>query len=196
MRRARRLPSGWRRRCLPFRRCGSRCAGGRIALAAGAAALALVAARGDGEAFAFFRFYAVLDESTIAAANALDGMEPDGVVAVREDRRGWPVGWWFEGLTDRRIAVGSDPRWLGFPAERDAAATVRGVFDGALSPEELRRRADDAGISQMVARKREWIGWQRWLAAPHPAVEVLYDDGVTIVLGIRHERKGPENAGV
>ncbi|MFM9106675.1 MAG: hypothetical protein ACKOWF_08250 [Chloroflexota bacterium] len=155
------------------------------ARAAVAIPVALLAVRGDQEATAFVRFYRVLDTSTIAAAGAIDAAGGSGAAAIREDRRGWPLGWWYEGLTRRDVLVGSDPRWLGFPGEREQAAAVAALFDGTLPPAELRRRAGAAGVGVLACRKWEWIGWERWLAAPDPAVEVLFDDDETIVLRVR-----------
>lgn len=157
--------------------------------------LALVIWRGNGEAQAFFRFYRVLDRSTLLASRAIESANVPGAVAVRADSRGWPIGWWYEGLTTADVIVGSDPRWLGFPVERDAAATVAAIFDGTLTPSLLRNQAQATGISLLACRKWDWIGWERWLAAPRPAVEVVFDDDVTLVLRVI-DPEPPEIAGV
>jgi hypothetical protein len=148
-------------------------------------AIAIVALRGDGEATAFFRFYRVLDASTITAASVLERSSEVTGAAVRADRRGWPSGWWYEGLTTRRVLVGSDPRWLGFPEERTVAEDVGRLFDGSLSPVQLREAAERLGVSHLVLGKWEWIGWERWLAEEDPAVRVWYDDDRTLILALR-----------
>ena len=38
-------------------------------------------------------FYRVVDESLMRAATAIESDAGSGAVAVREDRRGWPIGW-------------------------------------------------------------------------------------------------------
>ncbi len=166
-------------------------------LAAVALALATV---GDNAARAYGTFYRVLDQSLIGAATFVEATEPDGLVAVHADRRGWPVGWWYEGLTEQRIAVGSDPRWLGFPNERQQAELVANLFAPGRSGDELRQMADAAGVELLVTGKWDWIGWDRWLSETDPAVVVAYDDDETIVLRIlpRDAQRGPatENAGV
>ena len=111
-----------------------------------------------------------------------------GVVVVRHDRRGWPIGWWFEGLTEARIAVGSDERWLGFPAERERARLAARFFDAPLSGTELATMARQSDVALLVFRKWEWIGWQRWLEEPDPAVVVVYDDGSFMILAVRTEQ--------
>jgi hypothetical protein len=154
------------------------------------AALVIVIA-GHRTAGEYARFYMVLDRSTLAAAAAVESASPVGIVAVRADRRGWPVGWWFEGLTTAPIAVGSDPRWLGYPDERAAAAMVADLFASGATPWELRARADRHRVDLLVSRKWEWIGWERWLSASEPPVEVVFDDDITIVLRILLEADRP-----
>lgn len=138
----------------------------------------------DTAASAYFAYYRTLDAPLLGAAAAIDAANPEGLVAVRQDWRNWPVGWWLEGLTTARIAVGSDPRWLGFPAEQDQAALVDRFFRQRLDQSQLRALAADTGVEMLALRKWEWIGWQRWLEAPRSAVEVVYDDNEFLVLRI------------
>lgn len=139
----------------------------------------------DAAAVDYYRYYRVADASLVRAAAAVDALDPTGLVVVRHDRRGWPLGWWFEGLTDARIAVGSDPRWLGFPAERDRAALAGRFFDAPLTGARLTELAADTGVTLLVVRKWEWIGWQRWLDEREPAVAVVYDDDRYLILKLR-----------
>lgn len=138
---------------------------------------------GDRLAGEFFGYYRVADRSLVAAAAAL-GNDGDGFTVVRHDRRGWPVGWWFEGLTETPIIVGADPRWLGFPAEREHAALAGRFFDRPLSGSELTALAAENNVDRLVFRKREWIGWQRWLEPPSPGLRVAFDDGNLVVVAI------------
>lgn len=171
-------------------------------------ALALVVP-GDRVTREYLAFYRVLDPSLLAAAAAIERASADcglegsawGIgcppaVAVRADRRGWPIGWWIEGLTETPVLVGSDRRWLGFPRERERAAVVAALFDGGLSPDDLRRQAAAAGVRLLLVRKWEWIGWERWLDAPEPAVAVAFDDGESLLLRLRPAARGTPEAGV
>ena len=138
----------------------------------------------DGAATAYFAYYRTLDGPMLGAAAAIETAAPEGIVVVRQDWRNWPVGWWFEGLTTARIAVGSDPRWLGFPTERDQAAVADRFFRQRLDSDQLRALAAETGVELLALRKWEWIGWQRWLDGPNPVVEVVYDDNEFLVLRI------------
>ena len=108
-------------------------------------------------------FYRVVDDSLMRAAKAIESDAGSGAVAVREDRRGWPIGWWFEALLVRPVIVGSDPRWLAFPTEREHARQAAALFDGRLDPGTFRQRAAVSGIRYLVVAKWDWIGWERWL---------------------------------
>lgn len=170
----------------------------RLTGAAMAAVALFLAVVGDRAAGSYAAFYRVLDRSMLAAVEAVAAANPEGLVAVRADRRGWPVGWWYEGLTEERIAVGSDPRWLGFPGERERAAMAADLFAPGTTGADLRRRAAAAGVELLVASKWDWIGWERWLGEPDPAVEAIFDDGETLVLRLRPPPPAPgaQNAGV
>ena len=144
----------------------------------------------DRQAASYFRFYRVVDRSLLSAAAAVDAHAGPGLVVVRHDRRGWPIGWWFEGLTEARIAVGSDPRWLGFPQERERAELAGRFFDQRLTGPELAALAGQTGVDLLVFRKWEWIGWQRWLEEPEPVVAVVYDDDRFLVLAVGESAVG------
>jgi hypothetical protein len=154
-----------------------------LALATAAVALALLfpANRAVSD---ITRFYQVLDPSLAVAAAAIEHDGAPGAVVVRQDRRGWPIGWWYEALLARPIVVGSDPRWLGFPEERAHAAEADALFDGQLDPDTFAQRAVDIGATYLVATKWDWIGWDRWLHRPGFPVVVVYDDDHTIVLRV------------
>ena len=137
---------------------------------------------GTREAKGFFAFYQTLDGSMLAAAEVIDAETFPGAVAAQADARQWPVGWWYEGLTTTPIMVGSNPRWLGFPDELVRADVAAHLFDGSLTSDALRSAATEAGVGGFVIRKWDWIGWQRWLDAENPAVEVVFDDNEIVVL--------------
>jgi hypothetical protein len=155
---------------------------GILLLALAIAAALIVPA--DRAAARFAEFYRVVDESLVRAAAAIDSDDNSGAVAVRADRRGWPIGWWFEGLLDRPVIVGSDPRWLAFPTERDHALLAESLFDGRLDGETFRRRTTTAEVRYLVIVKWDWIGWERWLTNPEFPLTTLYDDDRYLVLRV------------
>lgn len=159
-----------------------RASGGRLATVAAVALPLLLWPGADAAAVAYYRYYRVADAALVRAAAAVAARDPAGLVVVRHDRRRWPLGWWFEGLTDADIAVGSDPRWLGFPAERERAALAGRFFDTPLTGAQLTELAAETGVGLLVVRKWEWIGWQRWLDERDPVVTVVYDDDRYLIL--------------
>jgi hypothetical protein len=130
----------------------------------------------------FSSYYQVLDSSLIAATRSIPATIP-GSIAVPADRRGWPVGWWVEALQQRPVFTGSNPQWLAFPEEQARATSIAALL---ASPDttELRQRADDLGVTYLLMRKWDWIGWERWLDATAEAPVIVYDDNETIVLEI------------
>jgi hypothetical protein len=132
----------------------------------------------------FADFYRVVDQSLLGAAAAIESDGSSGAVAVRKDRRGWPVGWWFEALLDRPVIVGSDPQWLAFPAEREHARQAEALFDGGLDAETFQLRATESGVGYLVVAKWDWIGWERWANAPGFPIEEIYDDDRYLVLRV------------
>ena len=168
-------------------RAASRASSARLArLAAGVVIVAMLAAlafAGDAAAGRYFAFYRVATPSLIAATQAVQ-QDDEGTIAVRANQRGWPVGWWWEGLTTRRVAVGSDSRWLGFPQERAQAALAARFFSAPLTAAELRALSESTGVRVLACNPREWIGWQRWLAGPDPPVRVLHHDDDWLVMRV------------
>jgi hypothetical protein len=153
-----------------------------IATAAVALVLIVPADRAVAQLGAFYR---VSDASLLGAARAIaeDGLP--GAVAVRQDRRGWPVGWWFEALLERPVIVGSDPRWLAFPEESEHARVAEALFAGDLDAAEFRDRAASVDVRYLVTRKWDWIGWERWTSDPAFPIVVVYDDDEYLALRVR-----------
>ena len=130
----------------------------------------------DDVAAGAYDFYREADRSLLAAAALVEAHPGHGLAVVRKSADGWPAGWWFEGLTEKRIAVGSEEKWLAFPEERANARLAALLFDGTRPSAEIAHLAADRGVALLVVRKHEWIGWQRWLAEPTPALTVAYED--------------------
>jgi hypothetical protein len=140
--------------------------------------------RADRAASGFADFYQVVNESLVQAAAAIEEDGNPGAVAVREDRRGWPIGWWFEALLHQPVFVGSDPRWLAFPDEWRHARLAGTLFEGGLDAEEFHQRTTAAGVRYLVVTKWDWIGWERWLELPNFPITTIYDDDRYLVLRV------------
>ena len=153
-----------------------------LLMAVAVAATLFVAA--DRASARFADFYRVVDESLVRAAATIDADGGLGAVAVRHDRRGWPIGWWFEALLHRPVIVGSDQRWLAFPDEWEHARLADALFDGGLDADTFRQRAASAGVRFLVIPKWDWIGWERWTNTPGFPVSTVYDDDRYLVLRV------------
>ena len=129
-------------------------------------------------------YYRVADQSLLNAAAFVDHNHREGLVVARQDQRGWPVGWWFEGLTSAKIAVGGNARWIWFAQERANASLASLFFDHNRTGQQVVELARQEGVDLLVFRKWGWIGWQRWLEEADPVVEVAYDDGEFMVLDV------------
>ena len=139
----------------------------------------------DQKAQIAFDYYHVLTPSLVRTAAFLDEYPEKGEAAIRTDIRGWPVGWWFRGLSNRPVLVGSDSQWLGFPRERVQAQAVDSIFSETSSPDAVRQIALSAGVRFLVYRPRDWPGWNGWsFDAGSPLVKI-YDDGTYEVLAVR-----------
>jgi hypothetical protein len=134
----------------------------------------------------FAAYYQVLDASLVAATQSLPATN-EGSIAVAADRRGWPIGWWFEALQERPVFTGSDTQWLAFPEERTRATAAAALF---ASPDVhvLQGRADAMGVTYLVMRKWDWIGWDHWVDGSTHTVATIYDDNETIVLELSPDR--------
>ena len=156
-----------------------------LTLAAPLAALAIAMPAIDAQGSALRDFYRVADPSLQGAAAWLDRHHDGERVAVREGRWGWPVGWWFEGLTDADIAVGANAKWLAFPDERHNALLARALFDAALSAGEAATLAAESGVGLLLFQKQEWIGWRAWLDGAPSSLAVVYENDAYMILQVR-----------
>ena len=170
---------------LGARRLAGRAGRARAIPAVAAAMIVLVLiVPADRAVVQFSRFYQIADQSLVNAAEAITAEGLPGAVAVRQDRRGWPIGWWFEALLDRPVIVGSDPQWLAFPEELQHASLADRLFVGELSAAQLRQLAAASGIRYLVMPKWDWIGWERWTSDPEFPIAVVYDDDEYLALRV------------
>lgn len=126
----------------------------------------------------------VVDQSMLDTAEFIDSRAPTGLVVVRQDAEALPIGWWFEGLTKARVAVGSYPGGLAYPSELEMAHLANRFFAEPMTGPEIARLAAEFDVELLVFRKYEWPGWTEWLAEPQAVVQVVYDDDVFMVLEI------------
>jgi hypothetical protein len=127
-------------------------------------------------------YYAVADGNLESASMWLDAHPSRGAVAVASTGSGWPIGWWFEGLTDRRILVGSDAEWLGFPEEKAHATIVQRLVDQSSSSADAAAVARREGIEYLVLPASRSDVWQAWLRESRPAVTMdFHNDGFVIL---------------
>ncbi len=153
-----------------------------FALVAWSVAILWLASITTGYTRDFSRYYQVLDASLMGAARSVPATN-SGAIAVAADRRGWPVGWWVEALQERPVLTGSNPQWLAFPEERVRASAAMELF-AAPNAEVLQQRAEELGVTYLLMRKWDWIGWERWVESPAKAPTIVYDDDETLVLEI------------
>ncbi|MHB8645861.1 MAG: hypothetical protein ACYDAR_08750 [Thermomicrobiales bacterium] len=136
----------------------------------------------DAKAGEDIAYYRVADQSLIRTTDWLNAHPTNGRVVIRENGRGWPVGWWFEGLTHAKIVVGSNTKYLAFPGERDHADLANQFFDQKRTTGQVRQLAAETGVSFLVFKKWEWIGWQAWGTESDPALKIVFDDGEYMIV--------------
>jgi hypothetical protein len=176
--------------CLGGRRLAGRWRGTTLIVAAAAIAIPiLLLLPADRVTATYADFYHVVDASFVRAAAAIANDGGSGGVAVRQDHRGWPIGWWLEALQTKPVLVGSDAKWLGFPDERRRAEEAARLFDGSITPATFEQRVSALDVAYIVIPKWDWIGWDRWLREPDFPVSVLFDDDRLLVLRVASSAK-------
>lgn len=107
-------------------------------------------------------YYAVLNPSALETIDWLEHEPEPGGAAVASIRQGWPVGWWFAGLSDRRIYVQSDERWIAFPREVDESRLVDVLLYRSEDSLAACTAASSVGLSFLVFRQAEWQETAFW----------------------------------
>lgn len=138
----------------------------------------------DAAASELYGYYRMADASLLHTTAFIQQHRNDGIVVVDQDLRTWPVGWWFEGLTTAKIAVGSPDRWLAFPGERSNAHLASQFFDQKLTSAQAADLAAQHGVRYLVFYKYQWIGWEAWQQEAAPRVKVVYDDDEFMVVDV------------
>lgn len=126
-------------------------------------------------------YYRMLDSHYLDAVEWSNANPPDGAIAIASDRRDWPVGWWWRGLSDAPVLVGSNARWLAFEDEREEArlvATLLRTLDGPAAA----ALAREHGIGRVVVYREEWIGWQWWLRDAPSDISLVYSNETFAIL--------------
>ena len=127
-------------------------------------------------------YYRVLDpelRDTISwvATNPVNGSV--GVVAIRD---GWPVGWWYSGLTDAKIATQSDSKWIAFPGEMSQSKRIDLLLGSAMSAQAASSLARSWNMELLAFRRAEWQGWRTWLDDVNSPIAVVYQNSEYEVL--------------
>ncbi|HUP86162.1 MAG TPA: hypothetical protein VM143_10890 [Acidimicrobiales bacterium] len=114
-----------------------------------AAAFFAVAAIAGASSFSSYRmFYDLWPSGLVEGAEWVRASTPTDSVVVVPSRRGLPIGWWMEGLGQRRTLVGSDARWLVFDDERERASASNEILS-APTLEQVRARAACRGVDTL-----------------------------------------------
>jgi hypothetical protein len=108
------------------------------------------------------KFYALLTPKAVTALEWLREETPrDDLVAV-PDMRGYPYGWWVEGLGERRSLTASRLQWLNFEDERRRARIANILFHSTAFPNQgTLRRARHFGVDVLFIVK----SWPSFKAA-------------------------------
>ena len=138
----------------------------------------------DAHAGGLYDYYRVADGALEDTASWLDEYGGEEGVVVRRSRHGWPLGWWFEGLTRSEVIVDSSSQWLGFEDERSNASLATRFSEPGVSAGDARQLAREHGVRLLVVLKREWIGWSSWLSDPDGGVSVAYENERYLVLDV------------
>jgi len=94
-------------------------------------------------------------------------------------------------LTHANIVVGSNTKYLAFPEERDHADLANRFFDQQRTTGQVRQLASATGVSYLVFKKWEWIGWQAWAREADPALKVVFDDGEYMIVATNADAAPP-----
>ena len=148
-----------------------------LAIPAAVALPLLLLPLSDTRARDLYNYYGIADRSLIETAAWVDAEHQGRTVAVARNKESWPLGWWFEGLTGAEILVGSDERWLGFPAEREAARIVNRFVDQPLTSAEVRALARQSGVELLVVKQADWPISRIWQSGEDPLPVVFTDAG-------------------
>lgn len=112
----------------------------RVAVCASLAiSLAVVTTKGVDTFPRYRAFYNLLTQDMTSQVIWLRHTTPAKSLIAMPAVHGLPVGWWVEGLGERRTLVGSNPRWLVFDDERRRAAIANSIFSASTLDDALAR---------------------------------------------------------
>ena len=132
-----------------------------------------------------YSYYRVADGSLMETASWIDQRRDEGTFVARHGRNIWPIGWWFEGLTEARVVVGGDERLLAFPEERANARLAAQFFDRDATSERIDQLTAETGARYLVIRVSEWPAWEGWFERVQPSVEVAFDNDDFMIFRVR-----------
>lgn len=109
-------------------------------------------------------FYGYLDPFVVDGLSWLrEHARPGDLAASAAVSRGWPTGWWIEGLARVPTYIESDPRWLAFHEEKQHAAIASEIF-AETDPQLALLRARQERVTLLVIDVRHNRAADRWLA--------------------------------
>lgn len=103
---------------------------------------------------------------------------------------GSPVGWWVDGLAQRRTLTEASSQFLYYPAERRHAQEAAAIFSAGFPSEHCLARARHDGVAYLLVA-RGWSGYHRAAIASFarrdPGTVVFADPGAVVVsTGLLH----------
>lgn len=104
-------------------------------------------------------YYAVLDRDLVAGIDWVRTSTPPGAsVAVTTGRNDHLLGWWVEGLSERRTLFASRLVWLNYDDERQRARTANALFAKGFPGTPALASARREGIDYVLIAK-SWPGY-------------------------------------
>ena len=131
--------------------------------------------------------FAVLSSDTVSALDWLRERTPADSLVVVTSVEGMPLGWWTEGLADRRTLGEISPRWLVFPEERVVAARARTViraFDAGL--DHGLRAAREAGADYLVVSGTDPLSSVLHLYQDAGQLRPVYANDAILIVDVAH----------
>jgi hypothetical protein len=147
--------------------------------------VAVSAIAGIGDVRASRARFAVLDPVAVEALAWLRHRTPSDATVASTSYRGAPIGWWVEGLAERRSWSAIDRELLVFPQERRDAATARRIFARlGASPMKGFALARAAGVDYLLIPRRSEAGRALGLELASGDLLPVFQNGGMLVIEV------------
>lgn len=127
-------------------------------------------------------YYGALDTDLVDAISWTRRETPRNAVVAMPSLQNAPVGWWIEGLGERRSYVGSSLKWLNFEDERQRASVANEIFDAFPTPKAFELARMNKIVYLLVPRR-----WEKYAtngvddyAVTNPALVVYENRSVRV----------------